>query len=201
MKKKIIQDVGEEPLVLHSDAQRPLKDQTFLQRALVMAELAMISYNDQAEAQRAGGAIGFTETQLFDNDGSQAYRFRNEHDCVMACRGTEPTEWNDLQADANASLAVVGSFRQSPQRLQSRGRGSVAAAGGRASRQYPTRVVLRALAWRCDGDDLRLPLQASVHRHQSGRAAHVRQPTRAPTSDTCAKRRWSTIAGCTTTTS
>ena len=55
MKKKIVQDVGEEPLVLHSDARRPLKDQTFLQRALAMAELAMISYNDEAEAQRAGG--------------------------------------------------------------------------------------------------------------------------------------------------
>ena len=110
MKKKIIQDIGEEPIVLHSDAQTPLKDQTFLQRALVLAELAMISYNDEAEAKRAGAAIGFTETQLFDNDGSQAYRFRSEHDCVMACRGTEPTEWNDLRADANASLAVAGSF-------------------------------------------------------------------------------------------
>jgi triacylglycerol lipase len=110
VKKKIIQDVGEEPLVLHSDAQQPLKDKTFLQRALVMAELAMISYNDEAEAQRAAAAIGFSETQLFDNDGSQAYRFRNEHDCVIAYRGTEPTEWNDIRADAKASLAVLGSI-------------------------------------------------------------------------------------------
>jgi triacylglycerol lipase len=110
VKKKIINDVGEKPLVLHSEAERPLKDLTFLQRALVMAELAMISYNDQAEAQKAAAAIGFTDTELFDNDGSQAYRFRNQHDCVIAYRGTEATEWNDIAADAKAALAVLGAL-------------------------------------------------------------------------------------------
>ena len=67
----------------------------------------MISYNDEAEARQAASAIGFPEVQLFDNDGSQAYRFRNEHDCVVTCRGTEPNEWNDVRADANASMAVL----------------------------------------------------------------------------------------------
>src|SRR5262245_54892845 len=110
MKPKFIQDVGEEPLVLYSDVRGPLKDLSFLRRALVMAELAMIAYNDEAEAQRAAAAIGFPETQLFDNDGSQAYRFRNEHDMVLACRGTEPTEWNDIRADANAVMSVVGTL-------------------------------------------------------------------------------------------
>ena len=70
----------------------------------------MISYNDEAEALRAAQAIGFPEAQLFEHDGSQAFRFRNEHDVVVACRGTEPTEWNDIQADANAVMAVVGTF-------------------------------------------------------------------------------------------
>jgi triacylglycerol lipase len=103
-----IQDVGERPLVLHSDVSRPLKELTFLRRALALAELAMISYNDSDEARRAASAIGFPEAELFDNDGSQAFRFRNAHDCVVACRGTEPNEWNDLKADANAAMAVVG---------------------------------------------------------------------------------------------
>src|SRR5262245_14782957 len=80
---------------------------SFLQRALVLAELAMIAYNDEVEAREAATAIGFPEAELFDNDGSQAYRFRNEHDCVVTCRGTEPNEWNDLRADANASMAVL----------------------------------------------------------------------------------------------
>ena len=107
---KIIQDVGEVPLVLYSDVRAPLASLSFLRRSLALAELAMIAYNDEAEAQRAARAIGFPEAQLFDHDGSQAYRFRNEHDVVLACRGTEPTEWNDIQADANAVMSVVGTF-------------------------------------------------------------------------------------------
>ncbi len=104
----VIQDVGERPLVLRSDVRRPMKELTFLRRALALAELAMISYNDADEARRAAYAMGFPEAELFDNDGSQAFRFRNAHDCVVACRGTEPNEWNDLKADANAAMAVVG---------------------------------------------------------------------------------------------
>ena len=107
---KVIQDAGEVPLVLYSDVRGPLASLSFLRRSLAMAELAMIAYNDEAEAQRAARAIGFSEAQLFDNDGSQAYRFRNEHDVVLACRGTEPTEWNDIQADANAVMSVVGTL-------------------------------------------------------------------------------------------
>lgn len=107
---KIIQDVGEKPLVLHSDVQSPLSDLTHLQRALVFAELSMISYNDQREADLAATAIGFSEAKLLDNDGAQAIQFSNIHDCVIACRGTEPNEWNDIQADANATLAVMGTL-------------------------------------------------------------------------------------------
>lgn len=108
--QKVVQDVGEAPLVLYSDVRGPLKSLSFLRRSLVMAELAMIAYNDEAEAQRAAHAIGFSEAQLVENDGSQAYRFRSEHDVVLACRGTEPTEWNDIQADANAVMSVVGTL-------------------------------------------------------------------------------------------
>ncbi|MGD9721227.1 MAG: lipase family protein [Pirellulales bacterium] len=110
LQPKVIQDAGEVPLVLHSDVRAPLATLSFLRRALALAELAMIAYNDEAEALRAARAIGFSEAQLIDRDGSQAYRFRNEHDVVMACRGTEPNEWNDIQADANAVMAVVGTM-------------------------------------------------------------------------------------------
>jgi triacylglycerol lipase len=107
---KIIQDAGEVPLVLRSDVRAPLASLSFLRRSLALAELAMIAYNDEAEAQRAARAIGFSDAQLFDNDGSQAFRFRNEYDVVLACRGTEPTEWNDVRADANAVMSIVGTF-------------------------------------------------------------------------------------------
>jgi triacylglycerol lipase len=107
---KVIQDVGEVPLVLHSDVRGPLSRLSFLRRGLALAELSMIAYNDPAEAQRASSAIGFPDAQLVDNDGSQAYRFRNDHDVVLACRGTQLTEWNDIQADANAVMSVVGTL-------------------------------------------------------------------------------------------
>ena len=110
LKPKVIQDPGEVPLVLYSDVQAPLADLTFLHRSLALAELAMIAYNDENEASRAAAAIGFSQTQLVEHDGSQAYRFRSEHDVVLACRGTEPTEWNDVRADASAMMAVVGTF-------------------------------------------------------------------------------------------
>jgi triacylglycerol lipase len=107
---KIIHDVGEVPLVLHSEVRAPLASLSFLRRALALAELAMIAYNDEGEAQRAAGAIGFPTAQLIERDGSQAYHFANDHDVVVAYRGTEPNEWNDIQADANAVMAVVGTL-------------------------------------------------------------------------------------------
>jgi triacylglycerol lipase len=110
LKPQVIQDVGEKPLVLYSLVRGPLAELSFLRRSLALAELAMIAYNDEEEARRAAQAIGFAEAQFIEHDGSQAYQFRSEHDVVIACRGTEPTEWNDIQADANAVLAVAGTF-------------------------------------------------------------------------------------------
>lgn len=107
---QVIQDPGELPLYLYSDVRAPLASLSFLRRSLALAELAMISYNDEAEARRAARAIGFPVARLLDNDGSQVYWFANEHDVVIACRGTELDDWNDIRADANATMAVVGSI-------------------------------------------------------------------------------------------
>lgn len=103
----VIQDAGERPLVLHSCADRPIAELGFLPRCLLFAELAMVAYNDESEARLAASAMGFPDVLLLDNDGSQAYRFRNRYDCVIACRGTEPDDWNDIQADVNATTVVA----------------------------------------------------------------------------------------------
>jgi triacylglycerol lipase len=110
LEPKVIRDAGEVPFVLYSDVRGPLARLSFLRRSLVMAELAMIAYNDEAEAQRAAAAIGFPEAQLFDKNGAQAFRFRNGHDVVLTCRGTQITEWNDIKADANAVMATLGAI-------------------------------------------------------------------------------------------
>ena len=102
-----VADPGEEPLVLCSTVVGPIADMTFLQRALLFAELSMVAYNDDAESRRACQLIGFPDVRFYDRDGSQAYRLRNDHDCVVACRGTEPNEWNDIRADADATSVLA----------------------------------------------------------------------------------------------
>lgn len=105
--RSMIQDHDEVPLVVHSDVTGPIAELSFFRRALLFAELSMISYNDEAEATGAAAMAGFPDVSFYDRDGSQAYRFRNEHDCVIACRGTEPNEWNDIKADANAASVLA----------------------------------------------------------------------------------------------
>ncbi len=107
MERKYVFDAGERPFSLYSDVTGPIEQLTFLRKALLFAEFAKISYNDEDEATRAATMIGFPDVTFFDHDGSQAYRFRNDNDCVIACRGTEPNEWNDIRADANAASVVA----------------------------------------------------------------------------------------------
>ncbi|QDS92892.1 Lipase (class 3) [Roseimaritima multifibrata] len=103
----LIKDHDEVPLVVHSKVTGPVENLSFLEKSLLFAELSMVSYNDEAEATRAAIAIGFPDVTLFDNDGSQAFRFRNDNDCIIACRGTEPNEWNDIQADVDATAVLA----------------------------------------------------------------------------------------------
>lgn len=103
----VVHDKNEVPVVVYSHARGPIAEMTFLQRSLLFAELSMVAYNDEREATEAAGFVGFPDVTFFDHDGSQAYRFRNDYDCVIACRGTEPNEWNDIRADANAASVLA----------------------------------------------------------------------------------------------
>lgn len=80
---------------------------SFLQRALLFAELSMIAYLIPSETKEAANRLGFTETTYYNNDGSQAYSFANDNDIVIAFRGTEPNEWNDIKADMDAKKALA----------------------------------------------------------------------------------------------
>ena len=83
-----------------------IKDLTFGERSLLFAKLSKIAYLDAKEATKQAKTFGFTTVEFYNIDGAQAYRFMNKHDLVIACRGTEPTEYNDIKADANA-LPVI----------------------------------------------------------------------------------------------
>ena len=94
-------DLLSEPLA------RPISELSLLQQSLLFAEISKISYYRPDIVWEAVNAVGFEEYQFFDEDGAQAYIIANQHDCIVACRGTEPNEWNDIKADANALTIVI----------------------------------------------------------------------------------------------
>ena len=57
---------------------------------------------EKKNATKIAKQLGFTTIEYYDLDGAQTYRFMNKNDIVIACRGTEPTEFNDLKADLQA---------------------------------------------------------------------------------------------------
>ena len=90
-----------------SSLEGPLCELSVLQKSLIFAEVSLISYLRPEECCAAASQLGLPEFHYFDRDGSQAYWFKNEHDCIVACRGTEAHEWNDIQADVNALTALA----------------------------------------------------------------------------------------------
>ena len=90
-----------------SRLQGPIDQLTPIQRSLLFAELSKVAYMDYERAERLAGQVGLPVISFLDRDGAQAYLFTNDVDCVVACRGTEPHEWNDIRADANAWWALA----------------------------------------------------------------------------------------------
>ena len=74
----------------------------FNERSLLFAKLASIAYCNTKDAKSQAKRLGFTTTEFYERDGAQAYRFMNKTDLVIACRGTQPSEFNDIKADLKA---------------------------------------------------------------------------------------------------
>lgn len=85
----------------------PLSQLSLLRRSLAMAETAMIAYLTPEQCNKAAGKLGFTGGKYFSLGGGQAYWFWNDHDSVVVFRGTEPNQWSDIKADANALTALA----------------------------------------------------------------------------------------------
>ena len=81
-----------------------IHDKTMQERSLLFAELASLAYGEEKAVRKEAKTHGFTKVSFFDNGGAQAYRFENKADVVVACRGTQPTEFNDIKADLNALM-------------------------------------------------------------------------------------------------
>ena len=79
-----------------------IRELSFKERSLLFAKLASISYNSLKTVKSQVKKLGFTQVEFYDKDGAQVYRFMNKTDLVIACRGTQPTEFNDISADLKA---------------------------------------------------------------------------------------------------
>ena len=99
--------VDEAIRLISEPLQQPISELSLLQQSLLFAEIARIAYFRPDIVWEAVSAVGFEEYQFIDRDGAQAYVIANQHDCVVACRGTEPHEWNDIKADVNALTVLV----------------------------------------------------------------------------------------------
>ena len=76
-------------------------------RSLLFAQLSSIAYLPQSRATKEARALGFTTTEFYNKSGAQAYRFQSKDDLVIACRGTQPTEFGDIQADLKAYPVIA----------------------------------------------------------------------------------------------
>jgi len=94
-------------LLIRSKSITSVKELKPLARSLLFAELSMIAYLPEVEVRKAAVSLNFHTVIYYDRDGSQAYSFINDNDHIIACRGTEPNEWNDVKADLDAATAAA----------------------------------------------------------------------------------------------
>lgn len=100
--------IVEEAIELLSEPlSHPIRELRLLPQALLFAEMSKISYYSPDVVWEAVSAVGFEHYEFFDRDGAQAYVLANQNDCLVVFRGTEPNEWNDIKADANAVSVVA----------------------------------------------------------------------------------------------
>jgi triacylglycerol lipase len=83
-----------------------ISDKSFLEKSLLFAKLSELAYSDGKTVKKEAKKLGFTTIEFYNKDGAQAYRLMNKEDLVIACRGTQPTEFNDIKADLQA-LPVI----------------------------------------------------------------------------------------------
>lgn len=85
-----------------------ITEMKFMERSLLFAKLASIAYNDDVnQVKKDVKKLGFTTVEFYNNEGAQAYRFMNKEDLVIACRGTQPSEFNDIKADLKATPVIA----------------------------------------------------------------------------------------------
>ncbi len=104
MAEQIIEEAFE---FLSDPLKHPIAELSVLRQSLLFAEVSKVAYYRDDLVRAAAEMVGFDRIEFFERDGAQAYLVSNQHDCIIACRGTEPHEWNDVKADVDAISVVA----------------------------------------------------------------------------------------------
>lgn len=91
---------ADQNLTIHLD--RPIEQLSWIQKSLLFAELSRLAYASPEPVEKKAYEGGLDQCVFIQRDGAEAYVFGNRFDCMIVCRGTEPNQWNDIRADANA---------------------------------------------------------------------------------------------------
>ena len=75
-----------------------ITDKTFAQQSALFARFAELAYMPPDKAPKLFKKLGYTATFLSNKD-SEAYVVEDATDIIIACRGTQPTQWSDISAD------------------------------------------------------------------------------------------------------
>ena len=97
--------IPEIPLRMEHDG--PIETLDRLRASLFFAQVSRISYLQPHAVDVYIPRLGMRLEHFADRDGAQAYIFGSPSDMVVACRGTEPNDWNDVKADVNALMVVA----------------------------------------------------------------------------------------------
>jgi triacylglycerol lipase len=85
---------------------RPVSELSWIQKSLLFAELSRLAYATPESVEKVVYEAGLDQCIFIARDGAEGYVFGNRFDCMIVCRGTEPNQWNDIKADANAWTVV-----------------------------------------------------------------------------------------------
>lgn len=85
----------------------PIEPLDRMRASLLFAQISRISYLQPHAVDHYIPRLGLKLEHFADRDGAQAYIFGNETDIIVACRGTEPNDWNDVKADVNALMVLA----------------------------------------------------------------------------------------------
>ena len=85
----------------------PIDPLSRIEASLLFAQISRIAYLEPHAVDVYLPQLGLQLEHFADRGGAQAYVLGNTTDIVVACRGTEPNDWNDVKADVNAFMVVA----------------------------------------------------------------------------------------------